>query len=329
MVWVQFVLSAALIIGAAIKLAEYGDAIAYRTKLGGMFIGTLLVAAATSLPELLTMINAILQGHVNLTAGDLFGSSMFNMMLLGLLAMIFFRARVLRRVAMRHAFTAGLAVLMTGLGVFFILSNIDLRIGWVGLDSLLIIAVYVGGLWLIRSNSGGGGGGEADEQEIAGLPTLRHALIGFGIAALVLVLVTPWLVRSSSEIAEITGLGTGFIGLLLVAMVTSLPELVATIAAIRAGAYDMAVGNLFGSNVFNMFALGVADLVYVQGRFLSAVSPVFAIAGMLALLLITLGLLGNLVQTQRRAWFVELDAILLLLVYIGGMWLLYIRGIGG
>lgn len=96
MIWLQFVTSAAIII-AAVKLAEYGDAIAYRTKLGGMFIGTLLMAAATSLPELLTMVNAIMQGHTDLTAGDLFGSSMFNMLLLGLLGPVFFKARVLHR----------------------------------------------------------------------------------------------------------------------------------------------------------------------------------------------------------------------------------------
>lgn len=91
----------------------------------------------------------------------------------------------------------------------------------------------------------------------------------------------------------------------------------------------MAVGNLFGSNVFNMFAPGIADLIYVQGRFLGAINPVFAIAGMLALLLVTLGLVGNLAQVQRRIWIVEIDAALLLSVYIGGMWLLYARNIGG
>ncbi len=323
MVWVQFLISAAVIVIAGVKLAEYGDVIAYRTRLGGMFIGTLLIAAATSLPELLTMINAILQGHANLTAGDLFGSSMFNMFLLGLLGLVFFRVRVLRRVAMRHALTASLAVLLTGMAVLFILGGVNLRIGWLGVDSLLIMAAYIGGLWLIRTNSGGST--DTSEEELTELPTLRHAAIGFALAALVLVLVTPWMVRSSSQIAELTGLGSGFIGLLMVATVTSLPELVATFAAARIGAYDMAVGNLFGSNVFNMFALSLADLIYVQGRFLGAINPAFALAGMLALLLTTLGLVGNLAQVQRRIWIVEFDAALILLVYLGGIWLLYTR----
>jgi len=329
MVWLQFVLSAAVIAAAAIKLAEYGDAIAYRTRLGGMFVGTLLVAGATSLPELLTVINAIQQGHANLTAGDLFGSGMFNMLLLGLLGLVFFRKRLLRRVATRHALAASLAVLLTGMAVFFLIADIDLRIGWVGVDSLLLIATYVGGVGLIRGNTSGTQIEETTEEDLSTLPSLRRAAIGFAIAALVLVLTTPWLVRSASQIAEITGLGTGFVGLLLVATVTSLPELVATLTAVRVGAYDMAVGNLFGSNVFNMFALGIADLVYTQGRFLGAISPVFALAGMLAVLLTTLGLVGNLARLQRRIWIVEIDALLLVLVYLGGMRLLYQRGVGG
>jgi cation:H+ antiporter len=83
MIWVQFIVSALIIVVTAVKLADYGDAIAYRTKLGGMFIGALLIASATSLPELLTMINAIQQQHIDLTAGDLFGSSMFKHAVVG------------------------------------------------------------------------------------------------------------------------------------------------------------------------------------------------------------------------------------------------------
>jgi cation:H+ antiporter len=115
----------------------------------------------------------------------------------------------------------------------------------------------------------------------------------------------------------------------LIAGVTSLPELVAMIAAVRFGAYDMAVGNLFGSNVFNMFALALADLFYVQGSFLGAIDPLFAIAGLLAMLLTTLGLIGNLAQVERRIWLVEADALVIVLSYLAGIYLLFLRGVGG
>lgn len=329
MIWLQFAISAGIVIAAAIKLAEYGDAIAYHTKLSGLFIGALLVAGATSLPELLTMINAIHQHHIDLTAGDLFGSSMFNMLLLGVLDMVFHRTRIIRRVALRHALTASLGTMLTGMAVFFLLADVNLRVGWVGIGSLLIMAMYFTGVWLLRSNPVlGGPTSDRAEGVERGLPSLRRAVIGFTITAAVLILVTPWLVRSSSGIAGITGLGDGFIGVVMVAVVTSLPELVAMVSAVRFGAYDIAVGNLFGSNVFNMFALSLADVFYTEGPFLNAINPTFALAGLLALLMTTLGLMGNLAQVERRIGIVEVDALLLILCYFAGLGLLYIRGIG-
>ncbi len=328
MVWLIFIGSSAVIVLAAMQLAKYGDAIAERTKLGGMFVGTLLMAGATSLPELLTGINSLSQGVPNLAAGNLLGSNMFNMFVLAVLDVLFRQARLLRRVAMRHALTASLATLLIGMAAFFLLADVDLRIGRVGLDSLLLIVAYVVGVRLIQSGNPATGGEAPPEAELEGAPSLRHALIGFCLAAGVLVAVTPQLVRSSKEIAELTGLGTGFVGTTLVAMVTSLPELVTTIAAVRIGAFDLAIGNLFGSNAFNVVALGLTDFFYLPGRFLGIVDPSFALVALLGLILTSLGLIGNLARVERRLLFIEIDALIIFLVYLGGMWFLYARGIG-
>jgi cation:H+ antiporter len=330
MAWLTFGLSAALIIVAAIKLAEYGDAIAYRTGWGQLFIGALLLAGATSAPELLTMISSIRQGHIDLTAGDLFGSSMFNMLLLGVLDIAFHQTRILRRVALRHALTASLGTLLTGLAVFFILADVEWMVGWINADSLVMIAAYIAGVWLLRNNPVTGPPPDvAPAEEIRGIPSLRRAVLGFVIATAALMLVVPWMVRSASQIAAQSGMGDGFVGMLLIATVTSLPELVSVISAVRLGAYDIAVGNLFGSNVFNMFALATADVVYTNGNFFAAINPAFALAGLLAMLLTTLGLIGNLAQVERRIWIVEIDAFLLILGYGLGIYLLYLRGVGG
>lgn len=327
MPWLIFVASSVILVGAAVKLAQYGDVIAVHTRLGGMFIGVLLLAGATSLPELLTMINSFNQQAPALAAGSMFGSNMFNMFLLGVLDLLNQQARILRRVATTHALTAALASAMIGLSIFFILGDIGLQIGWVGVDSLVLVLVYIGGIRLIQMN----GQASATTVELpAGkrIMPLWRALLGFAVATGTLVLVTPWLVRSSSQIAEITGLGTGFVGTTLLATVTSLPETVAVVAAARIGAYDMAVGNLFGSNVFNMFALGVADVFYTPGRFLGAIDPAFALVALLGLLLTNLALIGNIARVERRLAFVEADALLILLLYFGGIFFLYLRGIG-
>jgi cation:H+ antiporter len=327
MAWLTFIFSAVVVVAAATKLAEYGDVIAVRARLGGMFVGTLLLAGATSLPELLTAINSLGVGEPDLAAGSMFGSGMFNMFMLAVLDLLFYKTRLLRRIAATHALTASLAILLTVLAVLFILVDIDLRVGWVGVDSLLIMALYVGGIRVLQ----GRGNPSAPVEKIAeppNIPTLPRALLGFGAATLVLILITPWMVRSANQIAEITGISTGFIGATLLAITTSLPELVATIAAARIGAYDLAVGNLFGSNVFNMFAVGLTDVFYTSGRFLGAIDNSFAIAGLLAILLTCLGLIGNLARVERRLFFVEVDALLILVGYLLGMMLIYAQGIG-
>ena len=327
MVWIQFLFSAAIVVAAATKLAQYGDVIAVRTKLSGMFIGTLLLAGATSLPELLSAINALAIDVPNLAAGSMFGSSMFNMLMLAILDLITQQTRILRRVAMNHALTASIANLLMGLAVFFLLANIDIKFGWVGLDSLIIMGGYLFGIRIIQFQ----GGKPPSEMPVEDpkVPSLLHAIIGFSIAVFVLVLVTPWTVRSASQIAEITNLSAGFVGATLLAITTSLPELVATIAAVRIRAYDLAIGNLFGSNLFNMFALGVTDVFYLKGRFLGVIDSTFAMVGMLGLVLTTLGLISNLVRVERRRLgFIEVDALIIMIGYLLSMLFLYNRGIG-
>jgi cation:H+ antiporter len=330
MAWIIFIASSIVIGLAAIKLAEYGDVIAVRTRLGGMFVGALLLAGATSLPELVTAISSIQQTVPNLAAGNFFGSNMVNMFLLAVLDLLNQRARILRQVAFTHALTVALATLLSSMVVFFVLANIPGQIGWLGIDSLIVMLAYIGGVRLIQQQGQQSGAAlePANDPLPARVPSLRHALLGFGAATVVLILVVPYLVSSSAEIATLTGLGTGFVGAVLVAFVTSLPELVAALAAIRLGAFDMAVGNLFGSNVFNMFALALVDVFYTQGRFLGAIDPAFALVGLLGLLLTNLALVGNLARLERRFLFVELDALLIMIVYLGGVFFLYTRGIG-
>jgi cation:H+ antiporter len=328
MIWLQFGLTALLVMLAATRLATYGDVIAVRTGLGGLFIGTLLVAMATSLPELLTAVNAIRQGAPNLTAGDIFGSGMFNMLLLALLDVFHRQKRVLRLVAAVHALSAGLAILLTGLAVFFIWADVDLRFGWVGVDSLILIAFYLYGMRLINHNARRGGASSIPAEELPqNAPPLWVAGLGFLLATLVLMLTTPWLVRSAIGIAEMTGLSTGFVGAALVAVVTSLPEATSTLAAVRIGAYDLAVGNLFGSNLFNIFALGLIDFFYTDGRLLGVIDPTLTLAGLMALLLTSIALIGNLAREERRFLFLEIDALLILIGYSSGMYLLYSRGL--
>lgn len=328
MVWLRFLFSSAVVVYAAIKLAEYGDIIAVRTKLGGLFVGTIFLAGATSLPELIGSISAFQAGYPNLAAGNFFGSNMVNMMLLALVDLINYQVPLLRRIAINHALTAALTTILMLVAIISILDEVDAKIGWVGVDSLIIIGLYFGGIWLIQRENRGPAEPAPVPEPAHDFPTLRRGVIGFFITAVFLVLIVPVLVGASTEIAEITGLGTGFIGTALLSLVTSLPELLAALAAMRMNAFDMAVGNLFGSSVFNMLALGIADFFYVDGRFLGAIDENFVLVGLLGLLLTNMALIGNLARVERKFLFIELDTLATIVVYLLGMYLLFIRGIG-
>jgi cation:H+ antiporter len=328
MIWIEFIVSSALVVLAAVKLAEYGDVIAIRTKIGRAFIGVILMAGATSLPEFLTAINSIRMGIPDLSGGNIFGANMYNMLLLAFISILGWRVRALRLVVRRHGLTGGSAILMILLATFFLYANIDVKIGWVGLDSLLLIATYIVLVRLLWTSSS-----SSDEQTVEepddSTPSFRKALLWFGGAALVLVLVMPWLVRIADDIADITGLGEGFVGVAMVAFVSTMPELVATITAVRMKVYDLAIGNLFGSNMFNIFALGLVDFLFTDGRFLSSIAPEFVLVGFIGLLMTVLALIGNQARLRRKLFlFLELDAAAIILTFILGMILIYNRGLG-
>ena len=328
-VWVTFVLSAALIVVSAMQLAKYGDVIAARTKLGGMFIGVLLLAGATSLPELLTSINSIQMGSPELSAGNFFGSSAFNMFILAILDVLGRDQRILRTSQGKHLVSGGFAVFICTLVLFALVANpifdkIGFSIGWVGIESIIIMAFYVLAIYKIQQSEQDNVSTEMTEEELSEIPSLKVGLLGFAAAAIVLGIVTPFMVRASEQISEITGLGTSFVGSTLVALVTSLPEMVTSISAISIGAADMALGNLFGSNMFNMFGIGIADLFYTKGRFLATVDDSFIVVGMLGVLMTSFGLLGNIVKFKRVAKVIDVDSIIMTIMYFGGMYLLFV-----
>ncbi len=328
-VWFTFAVSAVLIVFAAMKLASNGDVIAARTKISGMFVGVLLLAGATSLPEVLTGISSVLAGEPNLAAGNFFGSSAFNMFILAILDVLGKDQRILRISAFKHALSGSLAVFLCTLVLFFLCANpllntINFQIGWVGIDSLIIAAFYVFSVYLINKNDSSDITTDLSEEELRSIPSLKAGIIGFFLASLILLVATPLMVKSSATIADITGLGTSFIGSTLVAIITSLPELVTSIAALKISAPEMAMGNLFGSNMFNMFGLALTDMFYTKGRFIGAIDQSFLIAGMLGVLLTSLALVGN-VTSFRRFRHMESDSVIMTIIYLAGTYLLYIQ----
>jgi cation:H+ antiporter len=148
-------------------------------------------------------------------------------------------------------------------------------------------------------------------------------MVGFGLGAAALLLAAPLLAWSAERIAEETGTSASFIGTSLVAITTSLPELVTAIAAVRLGAFDLAVGNLFGSNAFNMAAFVFADLAYRDGSLLSSISSAHALTALWSIVMMSLGLIGIIYRAEKRFMLIEPDSLLMILAYGTGLWLLF------
>jgi cation:H+ antiporter len=153
--------------------------------------------------------------------------------------------------------------------------------------------------------------------------SLRRAVAAFVVASGIVLLFAPLLALSAQELARVTGVGETFLGVVLLAASTSLPELVASLTAIRLGAFQLAVGNLFGSNAYNVTALVAADLAFLPGPILAAVDPAQAIAGLGAIMMMGIALAALLGESAGPRPRARPIAVLVLLVWVIMLAVLY------
>lgn len=327
----QFLAAAAVIVAAGIFLTRCADAIAEATGLGRLLVGSLFLAVATSLPELSVTISAARLGFADLAVGDLLGASLFNMMTLAIVDLAHqSRGRMFSRAAAAHALSATMSITMMALaGLALILSRQWPHSTWLGVGTPCwgLLVAFVLGMRLVyydQRRAREQPESQAAEREVqrrarAGLP---RAATGYGVAAAVIVVAGPYLAEAADRLAELTGLGGTFVGTTLVAFSTTLPELVTTAAAVRLGAYDLALGNVFGSNAFNIVLLAVLDAAS-PGTLLAIVSPTHLLTCFGAVLVTAVAILGQLYQAERRIKFIEPDAVLVLALVVTILGLLY------
>jgi cation:H+ antiporter len=150
-------------------------------------------------------------------------------------------------------------------------------------------------------------------------------VLGFAAAAAVILVTGPFLAETAGRIAELSGLGETFVGTTFVALSTSLPELVTSLAAVRIGAFDLAVGNVFGSNAFNMLLFLPLDLLY-PGSLFASVRPLHAVSGLAAIVATSVVIMGQLYQSETRVRFIEPDAWLVILLILAALGIVYAAG---
>ena len=328
--WLKFAVCAAAIGAAGPMLTRYGDVIAQLTGLSRSWIGLVLLATATSLPELFTGISAVTVADApDIAVGNVLGACVLNLAMLVLLDELSRGEPLYRRIDQGHILTAGFGVILIGtVGASLLLS----RNGFAA--TFLHVSVYtpiIALIYFVAIRAA-----FVYERRIPRPPadiaasgdmTLRTALMRYAAAAAVIVAAGTWLPFIGNEIAGIMGWGESFVGTLLIAAVTTLPELVVTVSALRLGAVDMAIGNLLGSNLFNSLILAVDDIAYAKGPLLAAVSPAHAITAFAAVIMTGIFIVAMLYKPATRlrgtiGWV----SIALLLVYLFSAYSIYLYG---
>ncbi len=331
-IWMQFLACAAMIGLAGPHLSRSSDIIAEKTGLSSSWIGLMLLATVTSLPELATGISAVTVANApNIAVGDVLGSCVFNLAILVVLDFFLKGEPVYRHARRGHILSASFGVILigtAGIGVLLGTSDAFPAIGHVGVSSLVFIALYVLAVRIVflyerdhleRSS-------EAVAERYPDV-TLRLALYRYFAAAAVILAAGAWLPFVGSELADLMGWNKTFVGTLFVAGATSLPELVVTLAAMRIGALDMAIAGLLGSNLFDILILAIDDMFYTPGPILAQVSPTHAVSAFSAVVMTGVFIVGLQYRPKSKLrGTIGWASLAIFTVYLLNTYVLYLYG---
>lgn len=331
-IWLQFLLCVVVIGFAGVKLSRYGDVIAEKTDMGGTWVGLALLATVTSLPELITGISSVTIAKVpNIAVGDALGSCVFNLLIIVAVDFLHRKESVYTRARQGHILSAGFGIVLIGLvGVNILLAQSGMRMAFfhVGVYTPILMLFYLLAMRTVFRYEREHREAYAEES-VKRYPqvTLQQAILRYIGAAVLVVAAATWLPFIGSALAEQMGWHKSFVGTLFVAFATSVPELVVTIAAVRIGALDMALANLFGSNLFDMAIIAIDDLLYLNGPLLNAVAPIHAVTAVSAMIMTGTAIIGLLYRPPGRVLrTVGWASLFLLVVYLGNSYALYWHG---
>jgi len=326
--WITFLLASLAIIIAGVKLASFGEALGKRTGIGQGWIGLLFLATITSIPELTTTVTGAAINVPNIAVGNALGSNMFNVAIVAVMDILLLgRGPFLVKVRSYHMISGGFAILLTTLVILGIAVDPGVEILGLSPISLIILLTYLFGIFILYRVEKREGLTEPAE---AGTMSLVRAVGGFLICAAAIITAGVFLIHASKAISVETGLSASFMGAILVAVVTSLPELSTSIGALKIGAYDMILGNLFGSNMFNILTVFVADVAFRRGAILACLGigkDDQLIVASLGIGLTAIAIIAIGYRSRRRVLGMGVDAALLLTAYLLGTYLIIYRGI--
>ncbi len=330
--WLKFAICAGLIGYAGSRLSRYGDIIADKTGLGATWVGLVLLATVTSLPELITGVSSVaIAGVPNIAVGDVMGSCVFNLLLIVVLDFLHRGESLYTRASQGHILSAGFGVILIGFAGFSLVLGDGaeaVAIGHVGLYTPIILFLYALAMRTVfqfeqRQRV------EYAEKAAERYPdvSLRTAVVRYFLASALVVSAGVWLPFIGVELALVMGWNDSFVGTLFVAFATSVPELVVTVSALRIGALDMAIGNLLGSNLFDVAILAVDDIFFIEGPLLSHVSQIHVVSAISAIMMTGVAIVGLFYRAVSRLFkTVGWVSLFLFVIYLVNSYLLFLAG---
>jgi cation:H+ antiporter len=330
LVWIAFLACLTAILVAGTRLTRYGDIIAEKTGWGRAWTGIVLLASVTSLPELVTGISSVtIFDAPNIALGDVFGSCMVNLLIIALLDALERQQPITARLHEGQALSASLGVFMLGIVALGLLGHDSIpAVGWIGTPSLVLIGLYAASIRAVfkyEKRRIARFVQEISEEGKSSEVPLPTALRGYAINAALVIVAAVFLPRIGEEIATQTGLSRTFVGTLFIAASTSLPEVVVAVAALRLNAADMAVGNIFGSNMFNMAILAIDDIAYVKGPLLLHAAPEHVVSVVAAITMTAIATAGITYRIRAKSLLVSWDSLGILGTYIVALYALHSR----
>ena len=337
MIYILFGLAAIVTILAAIELSNNADVLSGRTSLGGLFVGTVLLGGATSLPEVTTSISSVLIANPDIAVGNMLGSNMFNIFIIACFDVYYRKIRFFHSSNRGHLYTAGLGLILSTMTLIAMVSKLNIMLFGIGLDSFLIAIVYGIGMYVISIVSEGLPDNQMtdldfDQKEVNNSKSrkttnIRQAVLNFFLAAVVIMIAGTLLSIFGDKIAEVTGLGSTFVGSFLLAATTSLPEAVAVFIALRLRNINIAIGSILGSNIFNMLILMGTDIVYRNGPILSNVASTHEITAITVTILSILVMISILRKHVISTISYVIPSLLIIIGYFVATYLIFNGGI--
>ncbi len=321
-----FVLAAAVVLGCGLRVTSLADVLADRTGMGEAIAGVLLLGAATSFSGVIVSVTAASDGHASLAYSNAVGGIAAQTAFLAIADLTYEKANLEHAAAeLANVFQAIVLVILLTLPLVAS-SAPQLSVLAVHPVSLIIPAVYVGALFATRSLrdqpmwepvSTGQTREDEPEDESASTRDKSSLRLALGFVMLVMAMgVAGWVIsKTAGEIMGRLPLSESLVGALATAVVTSLPELITTITAVRRGALQLAVGGIIGGNTFDTLFVPAADVAYREGSLYHATSMADQFWTVTALLMTSVLVGGLLFRQKHGPGRIGVESVALLLIY--------------